>query len=107
MNARPPQFSLKTIFALVTWSAAIAGLAVSQLAGWTMTAVAFSVGALNCRGRLQDWQRGARQTGLFRVGWVLFALSLFLPAVRGCGDNSVPGWQVAIACGAAVVDPPR
>jgi hypothetical protein len=106
MNAPPPQFGLKTVFAFVTWIAAIAGLAVSQLAGWTMTAVAFSCGMLNCSGRLDGWQHGAGRNRLFWVGWTLLVASLFLPAVKGCGTQGVPGWQAAATCGQLVIDPP-
>ncbi|HVX14131.1 MAG TPA: hypothetical protein VHC22_23295 [Pirellulales bacterium] len=106
MNARPPQFGLKTVFAFVTWIAAIAGLAVSQLAGWTMTAVAFSLGVVNCSGRLDGWQHGAGRTRLFWLGWTILVASLFLPALKGCGNQSIRGWQAAIACGQLVIDPP-
>ncbi|HET6881481.1 MAG TPA: hypothetical protein VFI31_15065, partial [Pirellulales bacterium] len=101
-----PQFSLKAIFAATTWAGAIAGLAVSHLAGWTTVAVGFSLAALNCTGRLAAWQTKRGQPRLFALGWMLLAASLLLPAVKGCNNESVKGWEAAMVCGSIAFDPP-
>jgi hypothetical protein len=101
-----PQFSLKVIFAATTWVAAIAGLAVSQFAGWTMCAVGLSVVCLNCSGRLTACQRRPGQSWCFRAAWLLLGLSLFLPAMKGCNGTTIRGWEAAKTCGAIVLDPP-
>jgi hypothetical protein len=101
-----PQFSLKAVFAALTWLSIVAGLAVSQIAGWTMVFVGFSLAVLNCAGRLTILQSDGARPRVFQLGWVLLALSLFLPAVKGCNNQSVVGWQAAVASGSFVLDPP-
>jgi hypothetical protein len=103
---RRPQFGLRGLFALITWTAAIAGLAVSRLAAWTMLAVTFSLVAVNCAGQLKMLQSGTGQARVFCLGWILLGLSLFLPAVRGCGNERIAGWKAAMICGRLAIDPP-
>lgn len=101
-----PQFGLKTIFAFTAWTAAIAGLAVSQFSCWTMFAVGLSLVCLNCWGRLVACQRRSGQARCIQAGWLLLAVSLFLPAMKGCNNTSIVGWEAARASLDAALHPP-
>jgi hypothetical protein len=101
-----PQFGLKAIFGFTTWTAAIAGLAVSRFGGWTMFAVGLSLTLLNCSGRLAGCQRPPGQTRCFQAAWLLLMVSLFLPAMKGCNNTSIRGWEAATTCFEIVLDPP-
>lgn len=92
-----PQFSLKALLAVTAWVASLAALAASQLAGWTMLAIGFSLSFLNCLGQLGVCQRRTAQRRLFGTGWLLLVVSLFLPAVKGCGNTTFCGWEAAAA----------
>jgi hypothetical protein len=92
-----PQFSLKALFAVTAWAASLAALAASQLAGWTMLAIGFSLSCLNCSGQLAVCHGRTAQRRLFGTGWLLLVVSLFLPAVKGCGNTTFRGWEAAAA----------
>lgn len=93
------QFSLRTLFYAVTWLAGIAGLAVSPLKGWTVFAAGYSLACLNSMELLARVQTPAAQPRMFRLSWLLFAVSLALPCMKGCNNADVPGWQAAVNCG--------
>lgn len=101
-----PQFSLKVIFAVTTWVAAIAALAVSQFSGWIMCAVGLSFVCLNCSGRFAALQRQPGQSRCFQAAWLLLGVSLFLPAMKGCNSTSIYGWEAARVCFQITFDPP-
>lgn len=92
------QFSLRGALGFTAWSACVAAWAAIRGPGVVVLATGLSVSALNARGTLASWQlprpRGAR---LVQCGWALLFASLFLPAVRGCSNSSVPGWAAAQA----------
>jgi hypothetical protein len=104
-NRVHPQFGLKAIFGFTAWTAAVAGLGVSQFRGWTMYAVGLSVVCLNCSGRLSACQRQPAQTRFFQAAWLLLFVSLFLPAMKGCNNTSIRGWEAAKVCALVTVDP--
>lgn len=95
------QFGLRSIFGLMAWIGCITAWATIRGAGVVVLAVGVTVSALNERGVFAGWQlpnpRGAR---LVYCGWGLLMLSLFSPAVRGCGNSPVPGWSAARAAAA-------
>jgi hypothetical protein len=100
MTAIPtrPQFSLRAVFGATTWSASVAGLAASHLAGWTMFAIGFSVACCNCAGWLAPCQKGPPQSRVFRLAWLCLFASLLLPAVQGCGTTVHYGWEAGMVC---------
>jgi hypothetical protein len=95
------QFGLRSIFGLMAWISCVTAWATIRGAGAVVFAVGLTVSALNTRGVFAGWQfpnpRGAR---LVYCGWGLLMLSLFSPAVRGCGNSPVPGWKAAQAAAA-------
>lgn len=107
-SARRLQFGLRTIFGLMAWIGCVTAWATIRGAGAVVFAVGLSISALNARGVFAGWQlpnpRGAR---LVYCGWGLLILSLFSPAVRGCGNSPVPGWSAAHAAAAIQFRPPE
>lgn len=96
---RPPQFSIRFLLLLTTLVAAITALAVAfgtpalpPLVGLTWT-------GLNCWGKLAYFQQSKRaQSAWILAAWVVFLISLALPAVDVFAD--MYGWQAAwtVAC---------
>lgn len=95
------QFGLRTIFGLIAWIGYVTAWATHRGAGVVVLAVGLTVSALNVRGVFARWQFPNWQGGrLVYCSWGLLLLSLFSPAVRGCGNSSVPGWSAAYAAAA-------
>lgn len=101
-----PQFGLRWLLALTAWVAAIMALAVSSLNALVMSAIGFSVAALNCAGKLSTLQSAANHRRAVGLAWLLLLASLGLPAVRGCGNDAVPGYSAAAVACAYQVQPP-
>jgi hypothetical protein len=102
----PWQFSLRGILAFTAWAACTAAWATMRGAGVVVLAVGFSMAALNCRGDLSAWQLpGRRGRRLVHLAWALLLASLFLPAIRGCSNAPIAGWQAAQACAAVQFSP--
>lgn len=101
-----PQFGLRWLLALTAWVAAIMALAVSSLNALVMSAIGFSVAALNCAGKLSTLQSPANHRRAVGLAWLLLLASLGLPAVRGCGNDAVPGYSAAAVACAYQVQPP-
>lgn len=89
------QFSLAGLLGLVTWLAVMLGFAVSRLSNFTMLAVGFSLAGWNCLGKMAAYQAPPIRVQVRRGAWLLLLLSMFLPAIRGCGDATIAGWQAA------------
>lgn len=100
------QFGLRWLLALTAWVAAIMALAVSSLNTLVMSAVGFSVAALNCAGKLSVLQSAANHRRAVGLAWLLLLASLVLPSVRGCGDDAVPGYSAAVAACMYQISPP-
>ncbi|HJT32922.1 MAG TPA: hypothetical protein VJ783_12850 [Pirellulales bacterium] len=101
-----PQFGLRWLLALTAWVAAIMALVVSSLNSLVMSAVGFSLAALNCAGKLTMFQSAANHRRAVGLAWLLLLASLGLPAVRGCGNDAVPGYSAAaVACNYQVRPP--
>lgn len=89
------QFSLFELMAITTGAsiaaavASVRGLPSLVLSTCTLTTLA------NCAGRLARWQTPAWQRKWVYLGWLLFLVSLGLPAVKGCDDKYVYGWNLA------------
>ncbi len=99
------QFSLQAVFALTTWAACTAALAAWRGVGVGVLCFGLAVSALNACGTLSRWQLPQRRgLGLARCAWLLLGLSLCLPAMRGCSNHSLVGWESAAACAAAQVE---
>ena len=77
------QFSLRGILSFTAWAACTAAFARLRGTG----AAVLIVG-----------RRGGKTAYL---AWALLLASLFLPAVRGCSNSSIAGWQAAGACAMA------
>jgi hypothetical protein len=99
-----PRFSLRELLAVVTWLGAVMALAVGRFSGWTMPAIGFSVAALNCTGKLARLQSPPVRGRVRRWAWLLLLISMFLPAMRGCGNAPITGWQVATVTFAWQID---
>ena len=97
------QFSLRTLFYAVTWAGSLAGLVASPLRGWTVFAAGYSLACLNSMGRLKGVQTPTAQPRLFRISWLLFAASFVLPAMKGCNNRDMLGWEAAVSCGEVAV----
>ncbi|HVW35833.1 MAG TPA: hypothetical protein VHB99_00970 [Pirellulales bacterium] len=95
------QFGLRTIFGLMAWIGCVTAWATLRGAGVVVLALGLTASALNQRGVFAALQlpnpRGAR---FVYCGWALLIVSLFSPAVRGCGNSPVPGWSAAHAAAA-------
>jgi hypothetical protein len=103
VDRRPWQFSLR---AMMIFTAAVAGvvwLATIKGAGVLVVVVGLSVSTLNWRGGLAGWQRPERCGRPIKLGWLLLAISLLLPSVRGCNNTGMLGCDVAIRCANAQV----
>ncbi|HEX5447457.1 MAG TPA: hypothetical protein VFW87_26820, partial [Pirellulales bacterium] len=99
-------FNLRTLFALIGWIALLMAIAVSSLSAWLMTALGFSVTAANCAGKLTALQSSRGQYRAVLLAWLLLLISLMMPAVRGCGDEAVPGYRAAAVTMLYQVQPP-
>ncbi|HXT57118.1 MAG TPA: hypothetical protein VN699_00720 [Pirellulales bacterium] len=96
------QFSLRGILSFTAWAACTAAFARLRGTGAAVLIVGLSACALNCRGDLSNWQLPGRRGGKTAyLAWALLLASLFLPAVRGCSNSSIAGWQAAGACAMA------
>lgn len=100
------QFNLRTLFALTTWIAMLLAIAASSLSAWFMAALGFSTTAVNCAGKLSPIQTWRGRRGAMLLAWLLLLASLMMPAVRGCGDDAVPGYRAAAVAALYQVRPP-
>ncbi|HVX59257.1 MAG TPA: hypothetical protein VHC19_01600 [Pirellulales bacterium] len=102
---RAAQFSLQGVFALTTWAACTAALAAWRGPGVVVLCLGLAISALNAWGKFSRWQLPERRgLGLVRCAWLLLGMSLFLPAARGCSNQSIAGWQAAAACASAQIE---
>lgn len=92
--AKPPlQFGVRhlllatTVVALVAGAGSLFGPGASMLTCGALAALA------NASGRLRRWQSGAWPARWTWTGWLLLLASLVSPALRGCGDEAIPGWK--------------
>ncbi len=100
----PWQFSLRDIFWLTTAAAGVAAVAAVKGAGSLVISIGLVVAWLNARGRLAPVQTRKARPKVFYVAWGLLAASLFLPAMKGCNNKPIYGWQTAYACAATQAD---
>ncbi len=99
--AMPPwQFSLREAFWFTTAAAGAAALAAVKGAGSLAMSVGLLLAWLNTRGRLAPVQTRTARPKVFYVAWALLAASLFLPAMKGCNNTVIYGWQTAYMCAA-------
>lgn len=89
------QFSLAGLLGLVTWLAVVLGVSVSRFANFTVLGVGFSLAGWNCLGNMAACQTPPVRRRLRPGAWLLLLVSMFLPAARGCGDATIPGWAAA------------
>lgn len=94
--------SLRGLFGLTTYFALASALAARCGIGLFVLACGALLTWLNDRGRLPWLQTRPARNRLFTGSWLLFAVSLALPAltIKGC-DSSPPkplyGWEVAVS----------
>ncbi|HEX7448851.1 MAG TPA: hypothetical protein VF306_14960 [Pirellulales bacterium] len=100
------QFNLRALFAVISWIAMLLAIAVSSLSAWLMTVLGFSVTTMNCAGKLTALQTPGNHRRAALLGWLLLLTSLALPAVRGCGNEAVPGYRAAAVAVLYQVHPP-
>ncbi len=100
------QFNLRALFALTAWVAMLLAVAVSSRSAWLMAASGFSVTAMNCAGKLTAIQTPRKHRHAVLLAWLLLLSSLMMPAVRGCGDDVVPGYRAAAVAALYQVRPP-
>lgn len=100
------QFNLRTLFALTAWIAVLMAIAVSSLSAWLMTALGFSMTTMNCAGKLAAIQAPRSHRRAVLTAWWLLLTSLMLPAVRGCGNDAVPGYRAAAVAVLYQLQPP-
>lgn len=110
LQRKPPdergvQFSLRGVFALTTWAACTAALAAWRGAGVVVLSLGLTITALNACGKLSRWQLPERRgLGLVRCAWLLLGLSLCMPSVRGCSNQSLAGWETALTCASTQIE---
>jgi hypothetical protein len=95
------QFSLREAFWFLTAAGGAAALV--RFKGWGSLVLSLGLYAawLNVRGRLGDVQTARRRPKVFYAAWLLLAASLFLPAMRGCNNSTMKGWETAHLCAVA------
>jgi hypothetical protein len=104
VDRRPLQFSLR---AMMIFTAAVAGvvwLATIKGAGALVVVVGLTVSTLNWRGAIAGWQRPERCGRPIKLGWLLLAISLLLPSLRGCNNAGILGGEVAVTCANAQIE---
>jgi hypothetical protein len=91
------QFNLREAFLATTAAAGAAALAGSRGLGSLVLSLGLAAAWLNVRGRLASLQTRRARPQLFYAGWLLLGVSLFLPAMKGCNNSTLRGWQTAQA----------
>jgi hypothetical protein len=104
VGMRPWQFNLRHAFELITAAAVAAALAAYHGAGALVLSAGLFVSWLNTRGRLAPVQTKRHRPKFFYAAWLLLFASLFLPAVKGCNNTTIPGWRAAHACALVELD---
>ncbi|MBW3596666.1 MAG: hypothetical protein KY475_05260 [Planctomycetes bacterium] len=92
------QFSLKSAFLATAVAAGVACLVGYRGFGSLVLSAGLIAAWLNVRGRLDRLQTRKVRPKLFYAGWMLLGASLFLPAMKGCNNQPVYGWQTAYLC---------
>jgi hypothetical protein len=103
VETRGWQFSLLEAFWFLTAAGGAAALVRGKGWGAVVVVVGLFVAWLNVRGRFAEVQAGKRRAKLFWGAWGLLGASLFLPAMRGCNNSTLKGWETAHLCAAAEV----
>ena len=88
------QFSLFSLFELTTAAAIAAALVAAQGWGTLVLSTGLTLAWFNVRGSFVRWQTPRGQVWLFSAAWVLFVVSLLLPALE-VFSSYVFGWQAA------------
>ncbi len=93
-----PQFSIRFLLLLTTAVAAALGLALAK--GWNTLPLSLGLiwATMNAAGVLRFVQHTPRaRSNWIWLAWLLFLLSLCLPAAKGCNNELIYGWEVATA----------
>ena len=91
------QFNLRDAFLATTATAGAAALAGYRGMGSLVLSLGLAAAWLNVRGRLTPLQTHRARPKLFYAAWLLLGVSLFLPAMKGCDNSALRGWQTAQA----------
>lgn len=91
----PLQFTLRHLFLLTGCVAVVAALGV----GLGPSVVPLSIGMLlafaNLAGYCDWFQQSSRRPRVVSLAWLMFVVSMFLPATEGCNGSTIPGWATA------------
>jgi hypothetical protein len=93
----PPQFTLRVLFLAISLVGAALGLVVWRGIGTLPCSFGLIVSWMNVAGRLEFAQTKKGRPKWFGLAWLLFIVSLFLPAVEGCSGGNIYGWEAAIS----------
>ncbi|MFO0818268.1 MAG: hypothetical protein U1A77_10025 [Pirellulales bacterium] len=94
--AQPYQFSIRSLMIVTTLVAGVMGTGLWLGPGAAFPAVLAILLVANWRGVFRFAQTGSTQ---LRLAWLvsgLFAISLASPCLRGCNNEAIPGWQLAL-----------